>query len=239
MLWISRLQGSGLWRRNSLVVVKNVKLSALLVGRPRKLALKKLDGMARIDMQTLVIAWVIFLIFSKIVLVTRLDAENWRKSGWLLKRPAEPRRMSVCFPSMTLSTVSSMIERKKRGSKKKRGPLLPKSLVCIIFWFLIVCPVLILFLSLSALETVIEELRKQNADLLEQLRLLFDCKFSRLTPAVAFLILSSAWRTDCAKQHNETLEAVNATANERIPFNVKSVRFFVKGPDSSPPDMLL
>ncbi|KAF9507041.1 hypothetical protein BS47DRAFT_1374002 [Hydnum rufescens UP504] len=56
-----------------------------------------------------------------------------------------------------------------------------------------------------ALETVIEELRKQNADLIEQLRL-----------------LSDSLRTDCARQHTETLEAVNATANERIPFNVKS-----------------
>ena len=32
-----------------------------------------------------------------------------------------------------------------------------------------------------------------------------------------------AWREDCARQHQETLEAVRATAQEQVPFNVQGV----------------
>lgn len=36
--------------------------------------------------------------------------------------------------------------------------------------------------------------------------------------------LSPGWRADSARQHEETLNAVRATAQEQVPFNVQGVR---------------
>jgi hypothetical protein len=35
---------------------------------------------------------------------------------------------------------------------------------------------------------------------------------------------STAWRADCARQHQETIDTVRSTAQEQVPFNVQGVR---------------
>ncbi|KXN93373.1 hypothetical protein AN958_00299 [Leucoagaricus sp. SymC.cos] len=55
-----------------------------------------------------------------------------------------------------------------------------------------------------ALESIVEELQRQNAEQRELLRQ-----------------LSDDWRNDCERHHKETLDAVKATANEQVPFNVQ------------------
>ncbi|KAF8892921.1 hypothetical protein BD779DRAFT_1467989 [Infundibulicybe gibba] len=58
--------------------------------------------------------------------------------------------------------------------------------------------------SKPSLEDVINELRRQNA---EQRELLEN--------------LSESWRSDCSRQHEETIAAVRETAHEQVPFNVQ------------------
>ncbi|KAF8336974.1 uncharacterized protein EI90DRAFT_2910894, partial [Cantharellus anzutake] len=53
-------------------------------------------------------------------------------------------------------------------------------------------------------ESVIDLLQRQKAELQELLR-----------------DMSDSWRTESARQHQETLGAVRATANEQVPFNVQ------------------
>ncbi|KAJ7057021.1 hypothetical protein C8F01DRAFT_1211135 [Mycena amicta] len=59
--------------------------------------------------------------------------------------------------------------------------------------------------SKPSLEKIIEELKQQNA---EQRELL--------------ITLSDNWRADSARQHEETLAAVRATAKEQVDFNVQT-----------------
>ncbi|KAF8958935.1 hypothetical protein BDZ97DRAFT_1761747 [Flammula alnicola] len=58
--------------------------------------------------------------------------------------------------------------------------------------------------SKEALEKIIEDLQRQNAEQRELLQ-----------------SLSESWRADCEKHHLETIEAVRSTANEQVPFNVQ------------------
>ncbi|KAJ7075109.1 hypothetical protein B0H15DRAFT_806418 [Mycena belliarum] len=57
--------------------------------------------------------------------------------------------------------------------------------------------------SKPSIEKVIEELTRQNAEQRELLN-----------------SLSDSWRADCTRQHQETIEAVRATAKEQVDFNV-------------------
>ncbi|KAJ7326494.1 hypothetical protein DFH08DRAFT_710639 [Mycena albidolilacea] len=58
--------------------------------------------------------------------------------------------------------------------------------------------------SKPGIEKVIEELTRQNAEQRELLN-----------------ALSETWRNDCARQHQETIEAVRSTAREQVDFNVQ------------------
>jgi len=68
------------------------------------------------------------------------------------------------------------------------------------------CLSLLIFLLIEALESIIEQLQRQNAEQQELLRQ-----------------LSEDWRNDCERHHKETLEAVKSTAQEQVPFNVQGV----------------
>jgi hypothetical protein len=57
-----------------------------------------------------------------------------------------------------------------------------------------------------ALESIIEELQRQNAEQRELLKQ-----------------LSEDWRNDCERHHRETIDAVKSTAQEQVPFNVQGV----------------
>lgn len=41
------------------------------------------------------------------------------------------------------------------------------------------------------------------------------------------LSLDLAWRADCAKQHEDTVNAVRLTASEQVPFNVQGVSYMM------------
>ncbi|KAF9530522.1 hypothetical protein CPB83DRAFT_165178 [Crepidotus variabilis] len=56
----------------------------------------------------------------------------------------------------------------------------------------------------EALERVIEDLQRQNAEQRELLQ-----------------SLSDSWRADCQRHHEETLDAVRSTADKQVPFNVQ------------------
>lgn len=58
--------------------------------------------------------------------------------------------------------------------------------------------------SKPTLESIVEQLRSQNAEQQELLRQ-----------------LSEDWRNDCERHHKETIEAVKSTASEQVPFNVQ------------------
>lgn len=60
------------------------------------------------------------------------------------------------------------------------------------------------------LDSIVEELQRQNAQQRELLQQ-----------------LSDEWRNDCRKHHLETLEAVKSTAQEQVPFNVQGVSNFL------------
>lgn len=38
---------------------------------------------------------------------------------------------------------------------------------------------------------------------------------------VFLILLSSGWRADCERHHEETISAVRSTAHEQVPFNVQ------------------
>ncbi|KIK92903.1 hypothetical protein PAXRUDRAFT_146272 [Paxillus rubicundulus Ve08.2h10] len=60
--------------------------------------------------------------------------------------------------------------------------------------------------QLTGIEQVLEELHRQNAEQRELLNALSDSEY---------------WRTDSIRQHEETISAVRATANEQVPYNVQ------------------
>ena len=65
------------------------------------------------------------------------------------------------------------------------------------------------FLSLTViqdLERLVEELRHQT----NEQRVLLE-------------MFSESWRADCARHHEETINAVKSTAQEQVPYNVEGV----------------
>ena len=71
------------------------------------------------------------------------------------------------------------------------------------------------------IESVIDELRRQNAEQRELLNALSESK--SLEPLFVPLshIPSAAWRADCERHHEETINSVRSTAQEQVPFNVQ------------------
>ena len=79
-------------------------------------------------------------------------------------------------------------------------------------------------ISTTAMENVIEELQRENAELQQLLCSMFDSKYySYIFNSDSDLICQLAWWADCTRQHQETLDAIQATANVQVLFNVQGI----------------
>lgn len=76
----------------------------------------------------------------------------------------------------------------------------------------------------TGIETLLEELQRQNAEQRELLTSLSESRseFNYLRGRSADSC-SADWRADSTRQHEETIEAVRSTAQEQVPFNVQGV----------------
>jgi hypothetical protein len=77
------------------------------------------------------------------------------------------------------------------------------------------------------IESVIDELRRQNAEQRELLTNLSESKSLRSPFLSLSHIPSAAWRADCERHHEETINSVRSTAQEQVPFNVQGVSTFL------------
>lgn len=81
----------------------------------------------------------------------------------------------------------------------------------------------------AGIEDVMNDLRRQNAELSELLRNLSNGMFISRILLVMYmhgrsLVLHHVdWRNDCERHHIEIIDQVRATANEQVPFNVQNV----------------
>lgn len=79
---------------------------------------------------------------------------------------------------------------------------------------------------LSAVQSVLDEManfRNEQDALLRQMAESMSCSWAG-SMMLLTLVHRAAWRADCARQHEETLNAVRSTANVQIPFNIQGVR---------------
>lgn len=81
-------------------------------------------------------------------------------------------------------------------------------------------------IQILGIEHVIDELRRQNADLVGLLKSLSEGPL--FSPSVSLCQFTyantlSGWRNDSRREHEETLQTVRDTAYEQIPFNVQGV----------------
>lgn len=75
------------------------------------------------------------------------------------------------------------------------------------------------------IDQVMEELQRQNAELRGLLDTLSESEWLGLSMIFsAHWTIFLAWRADSHRQHEETINAVRATANEQVPYNVQGVR---------------
>lgn len=78
------------------------------------------------------------------------------------------------------------------------------------------------------IEQVVCEIRKGDAEQRELFNALLDCKYLHLYTRMGMELVAYryclAWRADSNRQHEEIINAIRATANEQVPYNIQGVR---------------
>lgn len=102
----------------------------------------------------------------------------------------------------------------KEAAEGKPGELLSR------LYFLELMPLL----SIGP-EEIIEQLKQQNQEQRELLQSLSESEYRLMRCGrIEIDLLFIDWLTECARHHQETVDAVRQTANEQVPFNVQGVR---------------
>jgi hypothetical protein len=76
---------------------------------------------------------------------------------------------------------------------------------------------------LVGIEDVLDELARQNHEQRGMLNAMAESMCHRCLLILVLTCPLLGWRVESARQHEETIEAVRATAQEQVPFNVQGV----------------